>query len=175
MPPRPRTPLLNREKTRLSCQGIKGYGRIRSGFCCLCLPSGSQRCQSVRTSFATGQIKRRSTVSIVHPAAGIARCYAGRPVVCVCSQRTCPHHLDNLLLVQFAKVLQWIHSKSCKYHAFVAHRTTTILDTSSAAQWWHKPGELNPANDGSRVSAPFITSHHHWFRGPDFLLLPEES
>lgn len=47
-------------------------------------------------------------------------------------------------------VLQWIHSKSCKYHAFVAHRVTEILDSSSATQWRHIPGEVNPADDFSR-------------------------
>ncbi|XP_046632214.1 uncharacterized protein LOC124311889 [Daphnia pulicaria] len=71
-------------------------------------------------------------------------------------------------------VLQWIHSKTCKYHAFVAHRVTDILDKSEATQWRHIPGEHNPADDGSRgVSAAFFTTQHRWFRGPDFLLMPE--
>ena len=69
-------------------------------------------------------------------------------------------------------VLQWIHSKTCKYHAFVAHRVTDILEKSSTIQWRHVPGELNPADDGSRgVSAAFFTTQHRWFRGPDFLLM----
>jgi hypothetical protein len=44
-------------------------------------------------------------------------------------------------------VLQWIHFKSCKYHEFVAHQITEILDKSAASQWRHIPGELNPTND----------------------------
>ena len=71
-------------------------------------------------------------------------------------------------------VLQWIHSKTCKYHAFVAHRVTEISDTSTAIQWRHVPGELNPADDGSRgIPALHLTSQHRWFRGPDFLLMPD--
>jgi hypothetical protein len=39
-------------------------------------------------------------------------------------------------------VLQWIHSKSYKYHAFVAHRITEIADTSKASQCVMCPGTL---------------------------------
>ncbi len=62
----------------------------------------------------------------------------------------------------------------CKYHAFVAHRVTDILDKSEATQWRHVPGELNPDDDGYRgVSAVFFTTQHRWFRSSDFLLMPE--
>lgn len=73
-------------------------------------------------------------------------------------------------------VLQWIHSKSCKYHAFVAHRVTEILDSSSATQWRHIPGEVNPADDCSRgIPATHLSPQHRWFRGPYFLSLPQSS
>jgi hypothetical protein len=32
-------------------------------------------------------------------------------------------------------VLQWIHSTSRHYHAFVAHRITEIVDQSVAREW----------------------------------------
>ena len=47
-------------------------------------------------------------------------------------------------------VLQWIASTSCKYHAFVAHRVTEILEHSAALQWRHIAGTINPADDCSR-------------------------
>ena len=73
-------------------------------------------------------------------------------------------------------VLQWINSKSCKYHAFVAHRITEILENSVVNQWRHIPGELNPADDCSRgIPATHLTTQHRWFRGPDFLTQPENS
>ncbi|XP_045022821.1 uncharacterized protein LOC123466669 [Daphnia magna] len=73
-------------------------------------------------------------------------------------------------------VLQWIHSKSCKYHAFVAHRITEILDSSAASQWHHVPGEMNPADDCSRgIPATHLITQHRCFRGPDFLALPRSS
>ena len=69
-------------------------------------------------------------------------------------------------------VLQWIWSTSCKYHAFVAHRITEILDESTPMQWRHIPGELNPADDASRgISAASLTKDHRWFYGPSFLVL----
>ncbi|XP_057380775.1 uncharacterized protein LOC130703305 [Daphnia carinata] len=71
-------------------------------------------------------------------------------------------------------VLQWIHSTTRKYHAFVAHRVSEILESSSSDQWRHVPGELNPADECScGVSSSHFTTQHRWFRGPDLLSLPE--
>ena len=73
-------------------------------------------------------------------------------------------------------VLQCIHSKSYKHHAFVAHQITEILDSSSVFQWRHIPGEMNPADDCSRgIPAAHLSTQHRWFRGPDFLSLPQSS
>ena len=47
-------------------------------------------------------------------------------------------------------VLQWIHSRTCGYHAFVAHRITEIVESSSPSDWRHVPREINPADDTSR-------------------------
>jgi hypothetical protein len=64
--------------------------------------------------------------------------------------------------------------KKRKYHAFVAHRVTDILDKSEATQWRHISGELNPADDGSRcLSTAFFTTQHRWFCRSNFLLLPK--
>ena len=72
-------------------------------------------------------------------------------------------------------VLQWIHSKTCRYHAFVAHRITEISETSSSQEWRHVPGEVNPADDSSRgIPASSLTHNHRWFRGPTFLQDPPE-
>ncbi|XP_045029733.1 uncharacterized protein LOC123472386 [Daphnia magna] len=73
-------------------------------------------------------------------------------------------------------VLQWIHSTSCRYHAFVAHRITEIVDQSVAKEWRHIPGELNPADDASRgIPASSLNPKHRWFCGPSFLLMSRES
>lgn len=47
-------------------------------------------------------------------------------------------------------VLKWIHSKTCRYHAFVAHRITEIAESSRALDWKHVLGEMNPADDAPR-------------------------
>ena len=71
-------------------------------------------------------------------------------------------------------ILQWIHSKTCKYHAFVAHRITEIAESNTANQWRHIIGELNPADDCCRgFSANFLTTRHRWFREPTFLQIPD--
>jgi hypothetical protein len=68
-------------------------------------------------------------------------------------------------------VLQWIHSKTCKYHAFVAHRITEISDTSKANQGRHVPGELNPADDCSRgIPQPTLHLNIGGFVDPIFYL-----
>ena len=72
--------------------------------------------------------------------------------------------------------LQWIHSSSCRFHAFVAHRVTEIIDHSHPRQWRHIPGPLNPADDASRgISPTELSSDHRWFQGPDFLRSPPEA
>ena len=72
--------------------------------------------------------------------------------------------------------LQWIHSSSCRFHAFVAHRVTEIIDHSHPRQWCHIPGPLNPADDASRgISPTELSSDHRWFQGPDFLRSPPEA
>jgi hypothetical protein len=68
-------------------------------------------------------------------------------------------------------VLQWIHSTSCIYHAFLAYRVNEILESSSASQWRHILGDTNPSDDCSRgIPATHLTPHHRWFHGLDFFL-----
>ena len=72
--------------------------------------------------------------------------------------------------------LQWIHSSSCRFHAFVAHRVTEITDQFHPRQWRHVPGPLNPADDASRgISPADLSSDHRWFQGPEFLRLSPDS
>jgi hypothetical protein len=73
-------------------------------------------------------------------------------------------------------VLQWINSESFTYHAIFAHRITEILESSVVTQWRHITGELNSADDCSHgIPATHLTTQHRWFRGPEFLTLPENS
>lgn len=67
-------------------------------------------------------------------------------------------------------VLQWIHSETRGYHAFVAHRVGEILSETSRVQWRHVPGLMNPADDCTRGVAPSdLTTDHRWLAGPTFL------
>ncbi len=70
--------------------------------------------------------------------------------------------------------LYWLKSEATLYSTFVACRREEILEDSSPTQWRHVPGELNPADDGSRgVNGTEISIDHRWFQGPKFLKLCE--
>ena len=47
-------------------------------------------------------------------------------------------------------VFQWIRGVSKRHPAFIANRIGEILDSTEPIQWNHCPGQLNPADDGSR-------------------------
>ena len=70
-------------------------------------------------------------------------------------------------------VLGQIRGPSKGHPAFIANRLSEILDTLEPNQWRHCPGNLNPADDGSRgLRADAITSEGRWLNGPVFLVLP---
>ena len=67
-------------------------------------------------------------------------------------------------------VLRWLHSKTCRYHIYVANRVGEILESSKPNQWRYVPTDQNPADDCSPdVEADALTSRHRWFRGAGFL------
>ena len=72
-------------------------------------------------------------------------------------------------------VFQWIRGVSKRHPAFIANRIGEILDSTEPNHWNHCPGQLNPADDGSRgLPVSSITSGSRWVNGPAFLHLPEE-
>ena len=67
-------------------------------------------------------------------------------------------------------VLQWINSKTCRFHAFVANRISEILDSSQKHQWHHVISDENPADELSRgLRASDLHENHRWWKGPKFL------
>ena len=68
------------------------------------------------------------------------------------------------------------HLSEQRQQIFVAHRVSEILENTQAAQWRHCPGEVNPADDGTR-GIPFadFRINCRWFKGPYFLLQPKEN
>ena len=57
-----------------------------------------------------------------------------------------------------------------RFHRFVATRLKEIHEHTTAEQWRHVPGALNPADDGSR-GLPIEAFHPEcrWWSGPAFL------
>ena len=72
-------------------------------------------------------------------------------------------------------VLQYIANQTKRFHTFVSNRVAEIHETTSPEQWRHVPGEVNPADDGSRgVCATYFQSKCPWWSGPEFLWQPED-
>ena len=67
-------------------------------------------------------------------------------------------------------VLQFITSKTRRFHTFVANRVGTIHQTSEPCQWRHVKSESNPADDATRgLTARELLSDNRWIKGATFL------
>ena len=66
-------------------------------------------------------------------------------------------------------VLQYIKNESKRFHVFVANRVGEIRNLSTASQWNHVSGEVNPADIVSRGMDPETLRASDWFVGPKFL------
>lgn len=78
--------------------------------------------------------------------------------------------------VDSTTVLHWLHSERTRYSTYVASRKEEILEITTADQWRYCPGDINPADPGSRgVNGPEFGVEHPWLQGPDFLRKTEES
>ena len=71
--------------------------------------------------------------------------------------------------------LQYINNETRRFKTYVANRVAEIRDASQPCQWRHCPGSLNPADEASRgISAQRFLTSERWFKGPAFLMKPEE-
>ena len=71
--------------------------------------------------------------------------------------------------------LQYIKNERRRFRPFVANRLSEIHDVSSPSDSRYIPGELNPADDGTREMK--IEAFHptcRWWMGPSFLWQPDE-
>ncbi|XP_058817711.1 uncharacterized protein LOC131681020 [Topomyia yanbarensis] len=70
--------------------------------------------------------------------------------------------------------LAWIQSQHCRYRQFVAFRVGEILSKTEAIEWRWLPSRHNVADEATKWGKGSSTDvHSRWFRGPDFLYLPE--
>ena len=67
-------------------------------------------------------------------------------------------------------VLAWVGSRTKQLPKFIGHRVAKIQDQSVIQNWRKVPGELNPADVGSRGCLIHdLIGHELWWSGPKFL------
>ena len=68
-------------------------------------------------------------------------------------------------------VLQYLNNKTRRFKTFVGNRVAEILSVSSADQWRHCPGDLNPSDLATRgmTMSDLSSDNNVWLHGPDFL------
>ena len=73
------------------------------------------------------------------------------------------------------KTLQYIKNERRRFRPFVASRLSEIHDVSSPSDWKYVPGDLNPADDGSRgMKIKAFQSKCRWWTGTSFLCQADE-
>ncbi|XP_058835287.1 uncharacterized protein LOC131692322 [Topomyia yanbarensis] len=71
-------------------------------------------------------------------------------------------------------VLSWLKADPRKYRPYVAFRVAEILTETKLEEWHWVPTRMNIADEATKWGGgPCFDPHSCWFRGPDFLLLPE--
>jgi hypothetical protein len=71
--------------------------------------------------------------------------------------------------------LQYIKNERRRFRPFVANRLSEIHDVSSPSDWRQVPGDLNPADDGSRgMKIKAFQPTCRWWCGPSFLWQADE-
>lgn len=74
-----------------------------------------------------------------------------------------------------ATVLAWLRADHRRYKQYVACRVGELLTATDVAEWRWVPSKLNPADAATKWGKnPCPDATDEWFRGPEFLRLPEE-
>ena len=70
--------------------------------------------------------------------------------------------------------LQYLNNETKRFKIFVANRVSEIREHTNPKQWFHVPGELNPADDTTRgLRMKDIVGHSRWIYGPELLYQDE--
>ncbi|XP_037298672.1 uncharacterized protein LOC119190571 [Manduca sexta] len=72
-------------------------------------------------------------------------------------------------------LIHWIRNDERRYTPFVAHRLREIAELTDKSEWRWLPTTHNVADEATRLRSDAVSEDSRWFRGPDFLLEPEQS
>ena len=66
--------------------------------------------------------------------------------------------------------LQYINNENKRFKTFVANRVAEIRENSAVSEWQHIPGDMNPADWGTRgTEIQDLIPDSLWFKGPEIL------
>ncbi|XP_058816184.1 uncharacterized protein LOC131679471 [Topomyia yanbarensis] len=81
---------------------------------------------------------------------------------------------QRFLWTDSTTVLSWLKADPRKYRQYVAFRIAEILAETTIEEWNWVPTKMNIADHATKWgSGPSFDAQNIWFRGPDFLYLPE--
>ena len=80
------------------------------------------------------------------------------------------YSIEQLYHTDSTVVLCYIKNDARRFHTYVGNRWQHIRDRSEPGQWYHVPGNENPADKASRGLTPKeLVQDEQWLRGPHFL------
>lgn len=68
-------------------------------------------------------------------------------------------------------VLSYIQNEKTRFNTYVSNRVAEIRAKSLLENWHHVPGNLNPADDCTRIISPAKLGEYRWQHGPEFVVL----
>ena len=133
----------------------------------------SVQCENVIVSFLVAKCRvapiRASTIPKLELQAAVIGLRLSMPI-----QSFLPFSVQNSFFwSDSSTALQWISSSDKRLPVFVANRVAGIVDGSNVELWNFVPGQINPADIGTRGIKMSELENTDWLRGPSFLKLDE--
>ena len=124
----------------------------------------------VHVSFVMGKSRVAPLKSVIIPRLELVAAVSGVDIVQFVQLKTDLSISRVLYWTDSTSVLNYISSKTKRFHVFVANKISRILEASNPSEWRYVNTKLNPADLGSRGLLPNqLKVAELWLNGPTFL------